>query len=1131
MKEKLIFHDKMADSETIELAGLGRPFQLGMLYNCRRDALIPGITLWDSEMLTKHINTRPQPNTDFKIISSDSSEDKSEALNVSASLEASFLSGLVTVKGSAEYLSNKKKSKHQSRVTLKYKTTTRFEQLTMDHLGVGNIKHCNVFEEGSATHVVTGLLYGAQAFFVFDQEVSSNENLQEIHGNLQACIKKIPLISIEGEASLKMTENEKKQSNKFSCTFHGDFALDSNPVSYLDAIKVYSELPKLLGKSGERAVPIHVWLYPLKKLDSAAAKLVREISVSLVRHARRIIDDLDDAVTQCQDLMNIDMAIQFTEIKAKIRKFKDLCSEYKLVFQKQLCKLLPSIRGGGTEEQELVTLLNSVERSPFQSALMSTYLNDREKEMNVLRSYLDKMKDIPVFSSSNDLIKETLNSANDYVVIFAFSSIAQEDLYLSDVEKYLKDLAVNKQICYEPSSAKDAQWFCGDMVALNCQNVQLFSDFKEANRRRKKTAFFIASIPNKYITGSSIHVYDKGSLLSSEFELPSKPPAPSILNAEHDCVVIEIKPPALGYKGVESYIISYQTAQNSEWTHVNTSSLKVSVKDLQPNTEYSFSCQAVCCPGLSPPSDKTEFFKTRPCSPPGPPKEKCLESAAITITWDIPSIVGENAEVIEYSVEFREHTQDGKGKPWLSMKSTKRECTMNGLKSETGYMIRVSADCADAGMSLPSAETVLTTLKPSDKPKHTSPATRSRLFLEQSFSFVLAKGNPNVRGLNLQNRYNETEGLNLRVFGRKVEASKNKVILLLGATGSGKTTLVNGMINYILGVKWEEPYRFKLINEVTNRSQAESQTAEVTSYELYNQPGFQIPYSLTIVDTPGFGDTRGIEEDKKITEQIKSFLCNPLGIPHIDAVCFVIQASLARLSATQKYIFDSVLSIFGKDIADNIMIMVTFADGRDIPALEAIKAAQMPCHKNKKGEPTHFSFNNSALYAQKMVSCDSDNDISACAVINDEEQCVMCPGSCHASAHLQEKAIWSYVSTKEKKTVKELMDNFNKAWTTFKSTQDVLSGLDEELKTIRHKLTNLITMSLKCIWRLDEIALKPRSLSTVEYFELLIQTEKDEGKPGFEERIVRLQGMKEECKNLDKIADGEDVLYLKPETT
>ncbi len=82
------------------------------------------------------------------------------------------------MKGSADYLNDKKSSKRQSRVTLQYQTTSRFEQLTMEHLGTGNVKHCNIFQEGSATHVVTALLYGAQAFFIFDREVSSNETIK-----------------------------------------------------------------------------------------------------------------------------------------------------------------------------------------------------------------------------------------------------------------------------------------------------------------------------------------------------------------------------------------------------------------------------------------------------------------------------------------------------------------------------------------------------------------------------------------------------------------------------------------------------------------------------------------------------------------------------------------------------------------------------------------------------------------------------------------------------------------------------------------------------------------------------------------------------------------------------------------
>uniref|UniRef100_A0A4W5P3Z8 Fibronectin type-III domain-containing protein n=1 Tax=Hucho hucho TaxID=62062 RepID=A0A4W5P3Z8_9TELE len=645
----------MSNSETIELAALGRPFQLGMLYDCRRDVLIPGITLWDSEMLKKHIDICPQLNTDFKIIASDSSEAKSEALNVSASLEASFLGGLVSVKGSAEFLHDKKTSKRQSRVSLQYCTTTRFEQLTMDHLGAGNVKYSNVFQEGSATHVVTGLLYGAQAFFVFDQEVSSGENHQDIKGNLQATIKKIPQISIEGQANLKMSEEEKSKANKFNCTFHGDFALENNPVTFEDAVKVYAGLPRLLGDNGEHAVPMAVWLYPLKNLDSAAAQLVRQISVSLVRRAQRLLDGLDSTDVQCQDMMKEDMAIKFPEFKAKLNKFRDLCSEYKLVFQKGLCKVLPNIRGGGMEEEELKKMLNSKERSPFQNDLMITYLDDREREMNVVSSYLDIMKEVQVVYTHSELDGIVLDNANDYVVCFALSYLKEKEEYVVVLENYLLEESKSdfSQIPYNPNAAGKStaeKWFrSGEVTTLTRQTINLFLDFKESNEGRENLAFCIASIPNKRLTASSIHVYERGTLLSPQFELPSKPGVPTIKSLEHDCVHLQINPPNLGVASVESYQVLYQAEQaESEWTEVKSdaTSNQVTISRLDPYKMYRFSCKAVCRPGVSLSSDWTEYFRTRPCSPPGSPTEKRIESGSIRVNWDIPTMVGDDVEVI-----------------------------------------------------------------------------------------------------------------------------------------------------------------------------------------------------------------------------------------------------------------------------------------------------------------------------------------------------------------------------------------------------------------------------------------------------------------------------------------------------
>lgn len=53
--------------------------------------------------------------------------------------------------------------------------------------------------------------------------------------------------------------------------------------------------------------------------------------------------------------------------------------------------------------------------------------------------------------------------------------------------------------------------------------------------------------------------------------------------------------------------------------------------------------------------------------------------------------------------------------------------------------------------------------------------------------------------------------------------------------------------------------------------------------------------------------------------------------------------------------------------------------------------------------------------------------------------------------------------------------------------------------------------------------LKPKSLSTAEYLEILIKTEKDEKSPGFEDRIVGLEKMKQETLILEKIAKGENL--------
>jgi 50S ribosome-binding GTPase len=184
---------------------------------------------------------------------------------------------------------------------------------------------------------------------------------------------------------------------------------------------------------------------------------------------------------------------------------------------------------------------------------------------------------------------------------------------------------------------------------------------------------------------------------------------------------------------------------------------------------------------------------------------------------------------------------------------------------------------------------------------------------------------------------------------------------MMGATGSGKTILINAMVNYILGVEWDDPFRFKLIDEKLKASQAHSQTDAVTAYDIHWMPGMRIDCSLTIVDTPGYGDTRGIDRDKKITESIKQFFSDQHGIQEVDVVGIVAAASQARLTSAQVYIFESVLQVFGNDIKENINLFVTFDDGQNPAVMSAVREANVPCLKDANGKPVIHRFNNSGL--------------------------------------------------------------------------------------------------------------------------------------------------------------------------
>jgi septin family protein len=91
-------------------------------------------------------------------------------------------------------------------------------------------------------------------------------------------------------------------------------------------------------------------------------------------------------------------------------------------------------------------------------------------------------------------------------------------------------------------------------------------------------------------------------------------------------------------------------------------------------------------------------------------------------------------------------------------------------------------------------------------------------------------------------------------------------LMVVGQTGSGKTTLLNSFVNYLLGIQLEDDFRYKIIFEENDVEQSKSVTQNVNIYNIAAHGRFP---PIKIIDTPAYGDTRGIKRDHEITELIK----------------------------------------------------------------------------------------------------------------------------------------------------------------------------------------------------------------------------------------------------------------------
>lgn len=169
--------------------------------------------------------------------------------------------------------------------------------------------------------------------------------------------------------------------------------------------------------------------------------------------------------------------------------------------------------------------------------------------------------------------------------------------------------------------------------------------------------------------------------------------------------------------------------------------------------------------------------------------------------------------------------------------------------------------------------------------------------------------------------------------------------LLLGESGSGKSTTINALANYLKYGKFDEvnetadslieviPSHFTLPDPENELKMMEIASNLSSPYERQEHGrsatsksiGYCFLFSyddhvLRIIDTPGIGDTDGVEADKRNLEQTFLFLQT---IELLHGIIFIVKGDESRHSLQFKFCIIELLTHLHKDAAANVVFCFT----------------------------------------------------------------------------------------------------------------------------------------------------------------------------------------------------------------
>jgi GTPase SAR1 family protein len=168
-------------------------------------------------------------------------------------------------------------------------------------------------------------------------------------------------------------------------------------------------------------------------------------------------------------------------------------------------------------------------------------------------------------------------------------------------------------------------------------------------------------------------------------------------------------------------------------------------------------------------------------------------------------------------------------------------------------------------------------------------------------------------------------------------------ILLLGPTGVGKTTFINAFANYLVNDTLEQadedemqiiiPSAFSFTMPDTfdekvitlGKEDEHEKFTDVSQSNTQQCRSFVFPIgdrNLRFIDTPGIGDTRGLEQDTKNFLEILNYIAQ---YEHLNGVCILLKPNEERMTILFRFCVNELLRHLHVSASENLIFVFTNA--------------------------------------------------------------------------------------------------------------------------------------------------------------------------------------------------------------